>query len=195
VNYSKKIEKAIQTATYLHRNQTRRGTGIPYVSHLFAVFLILSKYTKNEDILIAGLLHDSLEDSDPNDYNKEKLKQDFGENVLTIVQGVSEDKDGSLSEKDAKLSWRYRKESYLHHLNVVSEESVLVSTADKIHNLGSTVEDLKKEGDSIWDKFNASKEDQMWFYESFNKIVKQKTANPIVNEFAVLLQEINTLKV
>lgn len=192
--YSPKIEKAICVAAYLHRYQTRKGNNIPYIIHPFMVFLILHEYTDNEDILIAGLLHDVLEDSDPKEYDENKLRSDFGERVFKLIKDVSEQKNGDLGEDDAKSSLKDRKEAYLNHLQSVDEESIWVSVADKIHNLRSTIEDLKTHGHIAWDKFNASKDSQMWFYETFYHTVKEKTANPIINEFAVLLEEIKTLK-
>jgi (p)ppGpp synthase/HD superfamily hydrolase len=193
MKYSQRINKAIRVATYLHRNQTRRGTDIPYIAHPFAVFLILCEYTDDEDVLIAGLLHDVLEDADPREYDADKLRNDFGGQILQIVQNVSEQKNGDISKGDAKSSWKARKEAYLDHLRSVGEESLWVSTADKIHNLSSTIEDLKMDGGVVWTKFNAPKAEQLWFYGEFCSIVKSRTKNPIVQKLDSLFQEVENL--
>ena len=86
--YSYRIEQALRAATILHKDQVRKGSiAIPYVSHLVAVSMIAIDYTDNEDVIIACLLHDTLEDTD---YTKAELEDDFGGVVREIVEAVSE---------------------------------------------------------------------------------------------------------
>lgn len=93
MKYTPRIEKAIQVASHAHRNQTRKSDGnMPYISHPFSVLVILSEHTKDENTMIAGLLHDVLEDADPNEYTEQKLRDIFGEKVVSIVKEVSEQK-------------------------------------------------------------------------------------------------------
>ncbi len=124
---SDKIINAINLASILHKTQVRKGINeTPYISHLFAVSMILKSVTDDEDIIIAGLMHDSLEDVP--DYTYDMLIKDCGPRVADIVLGVTEDK---------KLSYKDRKVSYLKNLKTGKVESVLVSLADKLHNLKS----------------------------------------------------------
>ena len=124
---SDRLLKAIDLSTHLHRDQTRHDDkNTPYISHLFGVALLLSSQTDDEDIIIAGLMHDSLEDVP--EYTYDDLVSDCGERVAEIVRGVTEDKS---------LPYKERKIEYLEHLRVGMIESVWVSLADKIHNARS----------------------------------------------------------
>ena len=191
MKYTDKIEKAIKIASHAHRNQTRKGSGTPYVSHLFSVMIILSEYTEDEDILVAGLLHDLLEDTDTKDYGVRDIENDFGKKVLAIVQDVSEKKNKYLDTTDEKDTWKDRKISYLKHLSEATEDAVIVSAADKLHNLLATIECIKKEGESAWNVFNSSKEEQLWFYREFGLIIKWRLPNhPLVERVMEAIKEL-----
>ena len=118
------IINAINLASRLHREHLRKDEGqTPYISHLFAVAMYLSSVTHDEDIIIAGLMHDSLEDVA--DYEYEDLMRDCGERVASIVAGVTENKT---------LPYKERKLLYLENLKTGSFESLIVSVSDKLHN-------------------------------------------------------------
>ena len=181
-----KIQKAINEAARLHHEQKRKGDGLPYVVHLFSVAVILSNYTNDEDIIAAGLLHDTIEDVPG--YTKEELEKDFGKRVAEIVEGVTEEKFIGQNEK---ATWRNRKEGYLEKLQQDSEEAMLVCAADKIHNLDSMIDGIKLQGEKYWSNFNSSAEGKLWFYEEVFKILKGRLNSSIVNE---LEQSINKAK-
>jgi (p)ppGpp synthase/HD superfamily hydrolase len=164
---TKKIQKAIDLASRLHLGQTRKGDpGLPYISHPFSVAWVLAEYSDNEDIIIAGLLHDVLEDV--KGYGYRDLKNDFGEKVARIVRGVSEDKDPNVSS-DEKATWVERKLKYLQNLKKKSRSALLVSAADKIHNLRSMVAAYQLQGEALWERFNAPADKRLWFYEEMVK--------------------------
>ena len=120
---------------------------------------------------MAGILHDILEDVKPTVYSEIDMKNDFGDEVVGIVKDVSEDKTAGELEKP----WIERKKGYLSHLdNIEDKKPLIVSTADKIHNLTDTLEEYGRVGDDIWQKFNADKDDELWFYSEFLKIIKKK---------------------
>lgn len=174
-----KIQKAINYASRLHAKQIRKGDkDLPYVSHCFTTAWILNEYTRDEDIIVAGLLHDVLEDVPG--YGYEKLKKDFGQRVAKIVKGVSEDKDPN--KKEDEKPWIERKQDYLDHLKKDSKESMMVSTADKIHNLQSMRDAYREQGEKLWKNFNSPADKKLWFYEEVYKIVKGKLRNKIVEE-------------
>ena len=176
-----KIQKAINYASRLHAKQIRKGDkDLPYVSHCFTTAWILNEFTKDEDIIVAGLLHDVLEDVPG--YGYKKLKQDFGKRVADIVKGVSEDKDPN--KKEDEKPWIERKQDYLDHLKKDSKESMMVSTADKIHNLQSMRDAYREQGEKMWKNFNSPSDKKLWFYEEVYKIVKGKLRNKIVGELA-----------
>ena len=168
---SDKVNLALKVASKAHRDQVRKGTDIPYISHPVAVAMIIGEYTTDGDVIVAGILHDVLEDVRPSIYSEADMRGDFGDNITDIVKDVSEDKTAGEPEKP----WIERKKGYLAHLNdVENEKSLIVSTADKIHNLTDILEEYKKAGDGIWQKFNASKDDELWFYSEFLKIIERK---------------------
>lgn len=159
--YTPRINRALATAARAHAGQSRKGTDIPYIAHPMAVALIVSEYTDDEDTVIAALFHDILEDVPPLIYSANQMEKEFGQWVVTYVKGVSEDKMADEAEKP----WKTRKLGYLSHLEAVeSEQIVLISAADKLHNLLSTLEDYQIYGEQTWQRFNAPKEDQLWFY-------------------------------
>ncbi len=154
--YTPKIEKAIRKASMLHKKQTRKGfERLPYVTHLFSVFIILIEYTKDEDVLIAGLLHDTLEDTD---YTEDELERDFGSRVKEIVLGVTEQK----TKDGEKLDWADRKREYIQGLEIGPEESLYVSAADKIHNFSSIINGYKNSTEEFKKDFKS--EDRIHFY-------------------------------
>lgn len=175
-----RIQQAINLASRLHLEQTRKGDdGLPYISHPFSVAWILNNYTKDEDVLIGGLLHDVLEDV--KGYYYDDLVKDFGERVAQIVQGVSEDKDPNI-ESDDKATWEIRKLKYLKGLEHDSDEALMVCCADKIHNLQSMIDAYEEKGEELWTHFNSPKEKKLWLYKEILEFMKKRLDNPIVSE-------------
>jgi (p)ppGpp synthase/HD superfamily hydrolase len=175
-----KILKAINFASKKHKKGVRKGDkDLPYISHCFATAWILNSFTKDEDVIVAGLLHDVIEDVlGPKGYKI--LQEKFGQRVVDIVKGVTEDKDPNKKEKEKP--WIERKQDYLAHLKKDSKESMMVSAADKIHNLQSMRDAYCEQGEKLWKHFNATKEESLWFYEQVYKIVRGKLRNKIVGE-------------
>ncbi|NCU38209.1 bifunctional (p)ppGpp synthetase/guanosine-3',5'-bis(diphosphate) 3'-pyrophosphohydrolase [Candidatus Saccharibacteria bacterium] len=173
IKYTTRLDSAIATAASAHQNNSnekkrvRKGTTIPYISHPYAVMLIASAVTDDEDVLIACLMHDVLEDVAKDTYSENQLREEFGERVVEIVHGVTKD--------DSIKDWRERSEAYLRHLELVaSDESVIVSAADKMHNVMSILSDYATEGEQLWPRFNAGKKDQQWWYRSVMTVIKKR---------------------
>ncbi len=170
--FTPRLDEAIKLATRLHRNQIRNDNEkTPYVSHLIAVAIILSEVTNDEDIIIAGLLHDALEDVPR--YTYEKLVEDCGERVATIVRHVSEPLDAN-KDMSEQLPWLTRKESYLRVLREGGIESAMVSSADKIHNTESFLVDIEKEDGAFAARFGSSVRNRLWFHEQVLLVVTEK---------------------
>ncbi len=180
---SPRFEKAINVAATAHADQKRKGSNIPYIIHPFGAMWLAEFETQDEDILIACLLHDVLEDV-PDEYSREQMKKDFGERVLQLVEDVT--KDSSIKD------WKKRNEAYLEHLRQSSDDSVIVSASDKISNLGSILSEYEQVGEKLWEKFNAGKEDQLWWYESIYEIVRQRMPSSILRR--ALGQRMKTLR-
>ena len=121
-------------------------------------------------------MHDVLEDVRPEIYSATDMEKDFGSEVVKIVRGVSEDKvAGDPNEKP----WKERKEGYLAHLESLDDiRPLMISMGDKIHNLMSILEDYEEKGDTLWDRFNASYDEQVWYYNVFLKIMENKPVPP-----------------
>lgn len=167
----KEVNLALKVASKAHRDQMRKDTDIPYISHLVAVGMIIGEYTTDEDAVVAGILHDALEDVRPSIYSEADMRDDFGDKITDIVKDVSEDKVAGEPEKP----WIERKKGYLTHLDSLANvEPMIVSTADKIHNLTDMLDEYERVGDELWGKFNASKDDELWFYKSFLEIIQKK---------------------
>lgn len=157
------IEKAINFAAKAHKDQTRKGTEIPYITHPFAVGMLLQKAKCSEEVIAAGILHDTLEDTET---SFEDLTERFGVRVANLVLAAS--------ENDKSLPWEKRKQHTIHRLKDASVEELQVIVADKLHNLKSIRTDLNLSGDIIWQRFNRGKRDQHWYYSSIVKAVSHR---------------------
>ena len=147
------LHRAILFATKAHDGQTRKGTDMPYISHPFEVAQILTAAGCNNFLIVAGLLHDVLEDTDETSEIIEKI---FGPQVLSLVQSNSEDKS---------LNWEERKQHTITYMTEkASFEELLLACADKLSNLRSIKADYNKYGDALWSRFNRGKEKQSWYY-------------------------------
>ena len=170
--FSPRIDETIKLASKLHREQIRKDADhTPYISHLVSVSMMLRDVTEDEDIIIAGLMHDSLEDV-PN-YNYENLKSDCGERVAEIVKFVTEPLDANKLENE-QLPWLSRKEEYLKNIKLGGKESAMVSASDKTHNTESFLRDVAKEGDIFIKRFGGSLKNKLWFNEKVLEIIEEK---------------------
>jgi (p)ppGpp synthase/HD superfamily hydrolase len=155
-----RFARAAQYAIELHRNQTRKATAIPYVTHLFAVCSLVLEDDGTEDEAIAALLHDGPEDQGGTAVLHE-ISVRFGDVVATIVAALS---DAMPAPGQEKPPWLERKEAYLHHLEAAPSSVLRVSLADKLHNARSILVDLGIVGEAVWQRFNAARADQAWYY-------------------------------
>jgi len=179
-----RFDEAFKLASTLHRNQTRKSTPIPYVAHLMAVAGIVMeanayhRLNNVEDVAIGALLHDAIEDQG-HQITLEDIRRRFGDTVHDIVRDCS---DAIIKEEhQEKAPWRERKEAYISKIRNKPHESILVSCADKLHNARSIMFDHDKIGDRIWDRFNAEKEDTLWYYESlYEAFVDVWSENPLL---------------
>lgn len=146
--YTQKIQEAIELAIKVHEKQKRKGKNIPYVTHPLTVALILSQAGASEELVIAGILHDVVEDStEENKVTLEMIAEQFGDEVRELV--------GAVSESDKSLSWEERKEDALGHISSFSHDALLLKSADIISNVSELLVDYEKEGFKTFDRFNA----------------------------------------
>ena len=157
------IEKAINFAAKAHVGQTRKSTDIPYISHPFAVGMILQQFKCSDEVIAAGILHDTLEDTS---VTIEELSKHFGDKVTKLVEAAS--------EPDKSLPWKERKQHTINALKSAFIEEIQVITADKLHNLKSIRADIELQGEVVWDRFNRGKRDQHWYYSNMVKALSPR---------------------
>jgi len=179
--FSGRIERAIAAAIDAHQGQVRKGDGqLPYIVHPVTVALILSRYTDDEDTIVAGLLHDVLEDTP---WTEEAIEREFGAKVLGMVKDVTEpDLPG--------LSWDTRKVRYLRQLEQAPRGALLVACADKVANLVSMIAAHATVGDTLWERFNAPPAQKLRFYRQVHDVVRAAwPLCPMLRELANRLAE------
>jgi len=157
--YSERIIDAMAAAAQIHGTQRRKGTEIPYLSHLLGTCSIALEYGANEDEAIAALLHDAIEDGRPTAAARATVWS-FGDEVGRIVEACTD------ADTQPKPPWRPRKEAYLASLATKDHSVLLVSASDKLHNARSIVRDRRGVGEKVWDRFKVQKSDTLWYYRS-----------------------------
>ncbi|MDI6696477.1 MAG: HD domain-containing protein [Anaerolineales bacterium] len=178
-----RFEEALQYALDVHRNQLRKGSETPYISHLLAVAALVLEDGGDEDQAIAALLHDAPEDQGGLQV-LEEIRQRFGERVAGIVHGCTD------TYQSPKPPWRERKEAYLEHLIHASPEVRRVSLADKLHNARSILTDLLRSGDAVWERFNGGREGTFWYYRRLLEIFRNVDESPLVVELGWVMERI-----
>ncbi len=178
-------------ATMAHDGQFRKGTDIPYITHPLAVAELTQTYMPDEDVFIAALLHDVLEDVPRDRIGPDDIVHAFGDRVLSLVQSVTEDKIPGEPEKP----WRERKEKYLQHLLTEEDEgAIIISVADKLHNIQCTLGDYAVIGDKLWDRFNGDPVSQLWFYRSVAEIAAKKLGKkPLVEQLSEKIEQLDKI--
>ena len=157
-----RFDEAVRYAREVHAGQDRKGTGVPYISHLLGVSSIVLDDGGSEDEAIAALLHDAAEDGG-GEATLAEIRARFGDLVGDIVLSCS---DSLVEDPEDKLPWQERKENYLAHLENASRSVCLVSAADKLHNVRSIIRDYHEHGDAIWDRFQGKRDGTLWYYET-----------------------------
>ena len=170
---SEKFDEALRFASAVHRQQARKGTATPYITHLMAVSAIVGENGGDEELMIAALLHDSMEDQG---VMWEEINQKFGKRVADIVQDCSD------STTKPKPPWRDRKEKYIAHLRKADPAVRLVCVADKLHNATSLLTDLRKVGSGVWARFNAGPDETVWYYRSVIEALRSGWNHPLIDE-------------
>ncbi len=168
-----KLSNALALAIQAHEGQVRKGTKIPYIAHPMAVSAIALDFGATEDQAVAALLHDAIEDGGNKYANI--IKAQFGEHIHNLVQGCT---DGTPNQQGQKAPWLERKTAYLRHLEEASDEVLLVSCSDKLHNARAIVSDLINEGPSVFERFSSTPEQTLWYYRQLATIFNNRKAPP-----------------
>jgi len=204
--FSPLLEAAVRLAARGHYHQFRKQsadeqnagnpsqpflpTRVPYVAHLMGTMCILARLGVRDEVLAAAILHDYLEDV-PDPDGRESIRSDLGDEVLSLVLEVTENKRPEVSEA---ATWEVRKQEQLEHIERMPEEAVLIKGADVLHNVLSLLADLNvaEEPETVWQKFNAGPDKQLWYFTSVVDAVEQRLEDhPLVID---LQRVINLLK-
>ena len=182
-----KIQKAIKFATKTHeiyQKQKRKGKDVAYITHPLTVGIILAIAGANEDVICAGILHDTIEDSiEERKVDLKMIEDFFGENIAKLVL--------ALTEEDKSLPWEERKRIAEEHIKDFSNDATLVKSADIIANIRELIEDYKKDGEEIFIRFNAPKEKIIKNYlETIEALIKKWTENPLIEELNFISKEL-----
>jgi len=189
-----KILKAIELAFIKHDGQYRKGTNIPYITHPMAVMnLILMEQaddnTISNDVIIAGILHDVVEDTD---VTLDEIEKGFGTEVKRLIENSSEPEELKKQE-DKRGTWKERKLHTIQHLYLLDKYSKIISCCDKLHNAQSMNNDHKFVGDELWGRFNAPKSAIFWYYEACLDAYKTGISIEGSKVFTLYKREIETL--
>lgn len=168
---TKRFSDALELAVEAHDGQFRKATTIPYIAHPLGVASIALEFGADEDQAIAALLHDVLEDGGPQ--YRDPIARRFGRRVLEIVDGCT---DGVPDQDGRKADWQARKTAYLAHLRTAPDAVILVSGADKLHNARAIVADLLVHGLGVFDRFNASRAQTLWYYGELRDLFVERGA-------------------
>lgn len=190
--YSAKINDAIRTSALAHAGQYRKGSSTPFITHPFAVALITQRYVDDEDTFVAALLHDVLEDVPERVYSRSDMNRDFGAEIVGIIEGVTEP---DINEP-TKEAWLERKQGYIYHLADLSDmRPLIISCADKIHNMSEIIREYKTSGSAIWSNFHASRAREIWFYESVLEVLRQKVLpTEAIEDYTDILNNLKKLR-
>lgn len=183
---SPRFEQALVYATILHSGQKRKGTDIPYISHLLAVTAIVLEHGGTEEEAIAALLHDAVEDAGGKERAAD-IRARFGDTVAAIVEGCTD------ADTIPKPPWEQRKKAYLAHLAKAPASVRLVSAADKLHNARAVLADYRTLGESLWARFNGGKEGTLWYYREIVRCLSAHGPSALVEELDRVVSELERL--
>jgi len=181
-----RFQKALLFAAQKHAGQARKASTIPYVAHLMGVASLVLEAGGDEDLAIAGLLHDVVEDCGGEKMLKE-VRHRFGARVARIVDGCT---DAYVIPKPA---WRDRKEAYISRLKKEGSDTRLVSAADKLNNVRSILSDYREIGESVWSRFNGGRDGTLWYYRTLLAEFMRDKPNRITRDLDLAVRELEAL--
>jgi len=180
-----RFHRAFLFAAEKHAGQARKASTIPYIAHLMGVASLVLEFGGDEDLAIAALLHDVVEDCGGIPMLKE-VRRRFGSRVAKIVDGCTD------SNTNPKPPWRERKETYLKHLKKADTGTRLVSAADKLNNVRSILSDHRDVGEAIWDRFNGGRDGTLWYYRALLEEFLRRKPNRLTRELEIAIRELES---
>lgn len=178
--------RAIVFAAEKHAGQTRKASTIPYIAHLMGVASLVLEAGGDEDLAIAALLHDVVEDCGGAPMLKE-IRRKFGNRVARVVDGCTD------ADTYPKAPWLERKKTYIRRLKTESADTRLVSAADKLNNVRSILSDYRAVGESVWSRFHGGREGTLWYYRTLRDVFLRHKRNRLTRELELAVNELESL--
>ncbi len=178
--------RAFEFAAKMHAGQTRKASTIPYIAHLMGVASLVLEAGGDEDLAIAALLHDVVEDCGGAPMLDE-VRRRFGARVAKVVDGCTD------ADTEPKPPWRERKENYIRHLRKADADTRLVSAADKLNNVRSILADYREIGEAIWLRFNGGRDGTLWYYRTLRDEFLLRKSNRITRELTLAVNDLESL--
>jgi len=187
---TERFTEAVEYARQLH-TEYRKGTGIPYMAHLIGVAALVmgeadGRVPVTEDMVIAALLHDAVEDHGGTPRLRE-IEGRFGPEVSRMVAALS---DTFAEDHDKKEPYEERKSAYIERLRHEPDDVLLISAADKLYNAKAILDDFKEIGPAVFDRFKRGRDDQLWYFDELLKVFRAHPPNRIVNDLDRVVQEL-----
>jgi (p)ppGpp synthase/HD superfamily hydrolase len=181
-----RFRRAFEFVAEKHAGQTRKASTIPYIAHLMGVASLVLEAGGDEDLAIAALLHDVVEDCGGMPMLKE-VRRKFGKRVAKVVDGCTD------TDTEPKPPWRARKENYIRHLKGSDADTRLVAAADKLNNVRSILSDYRAIGESVWSRFNGGREGTLWYYRTLRDQFLRHPRNRVTLDLELAVNELETL--
>jgi (p)ppGpp synthase/HD superfamily hydrolase len=182
----KRLVRALDFALKAHGPQTRKGKDVPYGSHLLQVAGLVLEYGGDSKLAAAGLLHDTLEDCPS--ASEKKIRKSFGAEVARLVRSCTDLLEGDTP--DRKSHWKERKQQYVDHLRKSDYRTRLLVACDKLHNLSEIIGDLRNEGITTLERFNASPQALRWYYGEIRGAIGSDLPAPLLQRLDARLEEL-----
>ena len=184
--YGERLAQAFAMAECLHRGQKRKGSEVPYLTHLMGVAALVGEFGGSEDQLIAALLHDAVEDQGGR-RALEEITSNFGQVVADYVAQCSD------TDSNPKPPWRERKERHIARLTHAAPEVKLICAADKLHNMRTLTRDLRTVGPGLWARFHGGREGSLWYFRAMLEALSNGWKHPILDEVGAALALLDSI--
>lgn len=181
--YSERLDAALGFVAAAFRHQIRKGSGVPYLSHLLQVAATVAEHGGDEEQIVAALCHDYLEDIEG--ATRDDIAERFGERVASMVEALSD------STTQPKPPWKERKLSYLARLRDEPADLKLISAADKLHNASAIVRDRRLVGEKVWERFNPTRDETLWYYREVVASLGTQWSHPLLDELRRVVDEMH----
>ena len=183
--YGPRVGEALKLAADAFAPIVRKGSGVPYLTHLLSVAALVGEHGGDEEQIIAAVLHDYLEDIEGAE--AADLEARFGPRVRRLVEDLSD------ATSRPKPPWRARKEAYIASLRGKPAELKLISAADKLHNATSILRDAEVVGPAIWDRFTATREESLWYYRSMVDALGDGWEHPLLERLRRVVDQLQSI--